>query len=150
MANWETVFEYKDGHLYWLSSRGNAKAGSKAGSITKDGYWYLQYDKRQIYAHRVVWEMHNGEIPDGLCVDHINTNKSDNRLCNLRLVTVKENGYNRNAKGYCLDKVTNKWKAYIKRDGVVYHLGYFEKESDAALAYAEAKKQYHVIKTEVA
>lgn len=44
--------------------------------------------------HRIIWETFNSEIPDGYEIDHINTIKTDNRLCNLRLVTSKENKNN--------------------------------------------------------
>ena len=47
-----------------------------------------------IGSHRIVWETFNGEIPTGYEIDHINTIRDDNRLCNLRLVTRKENMHN--------------------------------------------------------
>lgn len=46
------------------------------------------------YLHRVVWEYYNGKIPKNLMIDHINRNKSDNRIENLRLVDAKENRRN--------------------------------------------------------
>ena len=44
-----------------------------------------------VFVHRLVWETFNGEIPEGMEIDHINTIKTDNRLENLRCVTHKEN-----------------------------------------------------------
>lgn len=44
--------------------------------------------------HRFIWEAFNGEIPEGMEIDHINTNRSDNRLENLRLVSSSENKRN--------------------------------------------------------
>lgn len=46
------------------------------------------------YLHRAVWEYHYGQIPNGLMIDHINRDKTDNRIENLRLVTAKENRMN--------------------------------------------------------
>jgi hypothetical protein len=147
---WNQTLEYIDGRLHWLKSQGGAKAGSAVGCLSKDGYRVFQYRKKQWYEHRIVWEMHNGEIPDGLFIDHINRDKADNRIENLRLVTTQENGFNRGAKGYRFVEREGKWKAAIKKDGTIIHLGYFRTENEAADAYAKAKEIHHKLNTEVA
>ena len=78
--------------------------------------------------------------PDGWEVDHINGDGLDNRKCNLRLCTRSQNGANRhkvrgNFKGVCWYSRCNKWGASICHDRKRYHLGYFDKELEAAKAY---------------
>jgi len=50
--------------------------------------------KKSMVSHRFVYECFYGLIPKGLVIDHINTDKTDNRLCNLRAVSVAENNAN--------------------------------------------------------
>jgi hypothetical protein len=81
-------------------------------------------------------------LPD---VDHINRVRDDNRLENLRWVTIAENQYNRsNTKGYGYHKATKKFAARIAVNGKKYYLGIYDTESDAHEAYIAAKAIYHV------
>lgn len=69
----------------------------RAESITRDGYLYIRAtmdDRKRLHggAHRLVWQWFNGDIPDGMVVNHINGVKSDNRPENLEVVTSSENG----------------------------------------------------------
>ena len=82
--------------LVWVVNPGLQKlAGKPAGSITAKKYYRVAY-KRKIYqAHRIVWELHNGPIPKGMRIDHINRDPQDNRIENLRLATAAQNGHNR-------------------------------------------------------
>ena len=85
MSNWCDVYFYFNGVLF-------SKAKMKPlGSIRGNGYVTLGRGDKTEYAHRIVWEMHCGEIPDNMEIDHINHNNSDNRIENLRLVTKQEN-----------------------------------------------------------
>ena len=66
------------------------------GSKTDKGYLNLSVRKygskqKSYRSHRFTWECFNGEIPNGKEIDHINNNKEDNRLCNLQLLTPKQN-----------------------------------------------------------
>jgi len=83
--------------------------------------------------------------PKNMEIDHINGNGLDNRRCNLRIVTTRENGQNRHQKksskypGVCLNSGRGKkWRAYISIKGKWKHLGRFDKEEDAASAYSVA------------
>jgi hypothetical protein len=79
-------------------------------------------------------------------LDHINGNKIDNRICNLRSISTQENQFNQiKAKGYSWHKRDKKWQARIKINQKQIHLGLFEKEEDARAAYLEAKEKYHKI-----
>ena len=85
--------------LYEVSDLGNVK-GLKSGKIRKpstnhDGYLQVVLCKngkeKNYRINRLVYSAFKGTIPDGLHVNHINENKEDNRLCNLNLMTPKEN-----------------------------------------------------------
>lgn len=84
----------KDGLVYRYSTRQN-KLILCNQSTTNIGYNLVSVNKksgiRQILVHRIVWETFNGSIPNGTEIDHINTNKNDNRLENLRCVSKTEN-----------------------------------------------------------
>lgn len=71
--------------------RGGRIAGYKHGS----GYWVVRSGGVKFYAHRLVWEIFNGEIEEGLEIDHKDGNKSNNSIGNLRKVTKKVNARNR-------------------------------------------------------
>lgn len=117
------------------------------------GYRRVTWDRGKLgrvreYAHRLVWVMHNGDIPDGMMVDHINLDKSDNRIENLRLVNKSGNAQNAKWKGYCFDKRAGKWRAEIKLDGKVTWLGLHETASQARQAYLNAKRELHEFASE--
>lgn len=81
------VYNRYTGSLYWKYTISNkAIEGHIAGTLKQTGYIEIQYNKKRYYAHRIIYEMHVGIIPEGFVVDHINKNRSDNRLKNLRCV----------------------------------------------------------------
>ncbi|ATE85769.1 HNH homing endonuclease [Shigella phage Sf12] len=90
--NWNEIFEYRDGKLYWnKKTNRNIVIGSLAGSLRSGGYLRVGAKGSYHYVHRIVWEMHNGDIPEGMEIDHINGSRSDNRVENLRIVSHSEN-----------------------------------------------------------
>lgn len=93
--NWRKVFDYENGHLMWKMSNRGVKAGSVAGSKNPHGYIDVMVNRRSFKAHRIIWEMHNGVIPDGLEIDHINRQRHDNRIENLRVVSRHQNMKNK-------------------------------------------------------
>ena len=138
------LYDPVTGRLCHKANRRRVKAGSCADSTRRaDGYRQvaLRLDGKQ---YRVAWILEHGSIPDGLQVDHINGIREDNCLCNLRLVTQRENDQNRRkARGYGWNKGCSKWEAYIRVDGVRHHLGLFTSEAAARAAYLKAKARYH-------
>lgn len=151
--NWHDVFYYDNGILRWKRSYGRVKAGEPAGRILPDGYLQVNVGYRFRRVHRIVWEMFNGDIPEGMQIDHINHIRTDNRIENLRLVTCKENSKNKSRSknnrsgvtGVYFDNYSSKWKAQIKTDNGIKHLGRFLDISDAIAArkLAEEKLGYH-------
>ncbi|EKM0569584.1 HNH endonuclease [Escherichia coli] len=143
------LYDPVTGRLHHKANRRRVKTGSYADSTRRaDGYRQvaLRLDGKQyqLKAHRVAWILAHGAIPHGKQIDHINGIRDDNRLCNLRLVTQRENDQNRRkARGYSWNKGCSKWEAYIRVDGVLRHLGLFTTEAAARAAYLKAKARYH-------
>jgi hypothetical protein len=98
----------------------------------------------KIQGHQFAWYYEHGYCANEL--DHINGVKTDNRICNLRSVTHQQNNWNRvNAKGYCVIKNSNKYKAEIRLNSKKIYLGTYNSEQEARAAYLEAKEIYHKI-----
>lgn len=152
----EDYFSYANGKLYWVlrneesfkTKRGysvhkNKYAGKEAGNIGRNGYRYVRVYGKLLLAHRIIWEMFNGPIPEGMEVDHIDTNPSNNDISNLRLATSSNNKWNMNRpshntsgfKGVSLFKATGKYEAYIKFNGRKIHIGFFDTPELAHEAY---------------
>ncbi|WEL95464.1 HNH endonuclease [Escherichia virus ECH1] len=111
---WNDIPEYRDFVLYWKISTSNIsrkKIGDVAGNQMNDGYIMVQALNKRMLAHRVVWEMHNGSITNGMHIDHLNHIRNDNRIENLRLVSRTENNRNKSVKS----KQNRCFRSYIKR-----------------------------------
>lgn len=96
--NYKLVIEHlrynaESGQLVWKDSASRNR-GKVAGTLNKDGYVQILFKGESFKAHRIVWFLNVGTISD-LEIDHINGNRSDNRIENLRLVTPKQNQMNR-------------------------------------------------------
>jgi hypothetical protein len=129
MYNYHDDFEYRDGELLWKTKGKNRRLGKPAGSVRKDGYLEVSFKGNRERVHRVIWKMHNGEIPKGYVIDHIDGNPSNNLIDNLRCIPKGVNQNNRkNLKKAHFFKRTGKWYSSIRRDGKRYNLGYFETE----------------------
>lgn len=106
---------------------------------------YKEYRKHRLiyFAYNQNWNIDNNCIKTNV-IDHIDGDRLNNNIENLRNVTCQQNQWNRTkAKGYCWDNKYNKWKAQIKVNGKVKHLGYFDTEADAREAYLNVKHIYH-------
>lgn len=119
------------------------------GSVNSGGYLQLvtfnNAKNKSYLVHRLVWNAFVGEIPVGFELDHIDRDRTNNALSNLRLVTRQQNKFNSNAKGCSYSKCTKKWVAYISINKKHTHLGLFNTEAEAHTAYLAAKEIYHVI-----
>jgi len=139
------------GEFRWAISKGAAKAGSKAGTVNTNGYAVIRFYGKDRLANRLAWIMTHGELPNGLMIDHINGNKSDNRISNLRLVNRAENGFNRHStkaeSGHVgVFRSKGRWRARIHRHGKRYEIGSFDTVEEAKDAYQNTKRDLHKIK----
>lgn len=155
-SNFNDIFEVlgydpKTGLFTWLegTKMGRRGKGQVAGTLC-NGYIHICYKRKFYYAHRLAWLYVYGKLPDGV-IDHINGNKSDNRILNLRDVTNSQNLQNQTKGqrgnkilGVSWCKIKNKWRARIKADGKQLLIGYFDNTEDAEQAYLKAKAKLHI------
>lgn len=124
-----SILEYRDGMLFHKVNRGKAKKGNRAGNDC-NLYRSLGINKVVYYEHRIVFYIQNGWCPD--YIDHINGNKQDNRIENLRSATAEQNTHNARAKqsasgvkGITFDRRVSRWTARLRYEGKRKHLGNF-------------------------
>lgn len=126
-----TDFTYSDGKFL--------KNGKEVGHISNHGYRRFKINGKNYLIHRLIYKMHNPEfdLSSELVIDHINRNRLDNRIENLRAVTKAENNRNHDLpKGVSYCKQTGKWKAIHPR-----WLGRFDTEQEALDAVNAARAE---------
>lgn len=133
------------GKFAWKVSRGTKKKGAEAGTIRLDGYIAIQLNGKKIQAASIAWYLTHGYWPK--LVDHINRNKQDNRLVNLREATSSQNGVNRGRtqkSGYRGVYPSNsKWIAKITVNKVPVYLGTFDTPEEAHAEYVKQSRHYN-------
>ena len=132
-----------------IRTSNRVKVGDVAGFLRHDGYIGICVHRGWFLAHRLAWLHVHGEWPAKF-LDHINGDRSDNRITNLRKATNAENKQNSlrphvdNKTGYlgvCHDK--EKFKAQICINGRIRYIGCFPTPEAAHAAYLEAKRRLH-------
>lgn len=146
----QTIFSYKNGSLYWKVSTSKAiKVGFEAGSITPHGYRVIQLNNKIYKAHRLIYLMHNGHFPNQ--IDHIDGNKLNNKIENLREVTNAQNQCNitkrsNNTSGFknvYLHKKTNKWQVRLQVNGRPKCFGLYHDIDYAKFVSDAMRNKYH-------
>jgi hypothetical protein len=147
------LFEYNDGELYWKKRPSKksvkVKPGNKAGTLCNNFYCQIRINGEYYYSHRIIFAMFHGFFPNS--VDHIDGNRSNNKIENLRQATQTQNNYNAfmrsdNTSGYknvYWDKRSNKWLVTVKVEQKTKHIGYFKNINMANNAAILARKQYY-------
>lgn len=151
MENWIKVNDYDI--MYEVSDMGQIRnsKGKTLGSIGSDGYVHLITKKSGKYVnvrvHKIIWKAFKGDVPDGYEIDHINGNKSDNRINNLQLLNHKDNTIkslktSSGIIGINWDKTKQRWSAQITLNGKRYKVGHRKTIEDALFVYNEAQRIY--------
>ena len=156
----DDISEYKNiigYNKYMISKNGRifSLKGTTAKEIipTKGSGGYLSVGLRKDghvsskLLHRLVYQVFIGEIPNDMVIDHIDRNKFNNKLDNLRLVTLSQNQINsnrtENASG--VSNVDGKFRARIGINGRKKHIGYFNTKEEARQAYLKEKNKHHIM-----
>lgn len=143
------MFEYRDGNLYRKISLGRTKSGDKVGFVNGKGYVAVNIDNKCIGLHRIIWMMQHGEMP--LLIDHIDGNRQNNKISNLRLADRFGNAQNKRmhrnntsgVKGVSWHTKANKWRAQIVCNRQNYDCGLFEDIDDAKEFIGLARDMLH-------
>ena len=144
------LFEYLDGEIYYKVSRSRNKAGSKAGTYRPhDNAYQVIINGKHYLTHRIVFMMHNGYLPQ--FVDHIDRNRSNNKIENLREATLEQNAQNAKirkdatsgVKGVSWSKVDKAWRVRVQANNQRKDFGGFKDLELAELVAMEARHKYH-------
>jgi hypothetical protein len=145
------LFEYRDGVLFWKSTRSTRKdiIGKKVGSPNSGGYLITKINGQQFLVHRIIYQMFNGEMPNTL--DHIDGNRINNKIENLRPATLLQNAYNKKnylnnktgIKGVSFNRQCGKYFARCQVNKKQNWLGFFETSEQAENAVQKFRKQHH-------
>jgi hypothetical protein len=134
-----------------IATSPNTKVGEKVGTRHRTGYEYAMLDYETFATHRLAWFYVYGVMPT-YDIDHINGDKTNNRISNLRDVKFKTNMQNEvkarktNKSGYLgvhWRKERCKWVAQLMVNGKHKRFGSFDTPEQAYKAYLEAKRKYH-------
>lgn len=141
-------------HVEYDPATGKFWWKDEPGCISTNGYRYIRVKGKMRLAHRMAWTIYYGEEPDGM-VDHINGDRLDNRIENLRIADYSQNSANarrhsRNTSGFKgASKVlkkgrwTGRWQASITVRNKQMNLGYFDTAEQAHEAYLDAARKHH-------
>ena len=143
-------YDAETGKIFWKLNKGSTgKAGNEAGG-QNCGYLRMKLNRKSYKAHRIAWLLTYGSWPVDQ-IDHINGNKKDNRLANLRNVSNRENSRNKKIYknntsgtiGVSFDKSKQGYVASIMINGKHKNLGVFKNKEEAIAARAAANIKYN-------
>ena len=137
------LFEYKDGNLYWKpviksKNRPSVRNGRVVGTVVGNGYLNVNINKQRYPVHRLIFLMFHNYLPEE--VDHINNNKQDNHIENLRAANTQTNKYNTllsrhntsGIKGVSWHKTIKKWRCSLSFNNRIKQVYGFTSKEDAA------------------
>jgi hypothetical protein len=144
------LLEYKQGVLIAKTKYADKVIVGKAvGCMNSLGYIQVRIKNKTYYAHRLVFLYHHGFLPES--VDHIDGNKSNNRIENLRAASLHQNNYNvktpqsnkSGVKNVHWNKKNNNWNVTLAANNKSMYFGAFDDLELASLVAQEARNLYH-------
>ena len=133
-------YNHATGILYSRTRSCQWKIGRR-GSVNAEGYYQRKIDQRYYYEHRLIWMYVYGVDPGNYLVDHIDGDRSNNRLSNLRLVNSQKNNRHRNS---IICSPNGKWTALLNHKGRQVILGSFGSKQEARDAFFKAKDDLYL------
>lgn len=148
------IHDDEAGVLRWRHDTKRHKAGEIAGRRTPGVYGILRINNRAYVLHRLIWLYVHGRWPEwpNMVIDHINHDRQDNRLCNLREIPYEDNHHNLPPRkaghpnghvGVFWSKRQGKWGARIAARRKMIHLGTFETKEEAIAARKAGELKHH-------
>jgi|DEB19_MinimDraft_3_1074340.scaffolds.fasta_scaffold00913_11 hypothetical protein len=151
----DSVFKIDETSPSGLRWKKGKSTGLKAGGIRNGQYWFVKYKGECWSCQRIIWMLAFQQDPGIMEIDHIDQNKQNNKLENLRLASKASNCHNRQLcqeiknkktskyKGVYWHKPRNRWRARIVVRRKAIELGRYINEIDAAKAYDRAAKKFY-------
>lgn len=145
-----SLFEYVDGDLIWkITKSKRSKIGDKVGHLGSGGYKTVRIDYKSFKVHRIIFLYHHGYLP--LEVDHIDGDKLNNKIQNLRPTTKTQNQWNSKTpitnksgvKGVSWSKSNKKWHVSVGQNGKTFGRKHFEDLNEAKLYVENLRKKLH-------
>ena len=143
------TYDKETGKLYWKAARQGVTVGKEAGALDKNGYSILRINYKRYRTHRVVFLMHKGYLP--VVLDHIDGDRANNRLDNLRPASLHQNQYNRKLnnnnktgfKGVSYNAKQKMFIAAINHQGQRISLGSYNTPEEADKVVRAAREELH-------
>jgi hypothetical protein len=141
----------ESGELRWRKGNNRkVKVGDLVGKVNTTGYRCTKIGGKYYLLHRICWALHYGEDPHPLPVDHMDGDKLNNRINNLRTVTYTENSLNRkllttNTSGHRgVTMIRGKWRARGTLHGRITDLGSYDCKEDAITARLNFERENNI------
>jgi hypothetical protein len=148
-ADLREFFDYKNGELFWIQCKGTAKSGQKSGNLSQDGYLNSRFYGTSYRTHRLIYLWHYGYIPKEL--DHIDGNKLNNKIENLRPANRMQNSHNTKipntnksgTKGVSWIKRLQKWVVQLQVNNKKMYFGLYNDVDYAIFVANTMRYKYH-------
>ena len=143
-------FQYEDGKLFWKKRSANRTVvGSQISFVENTGYIRVRFKGKHYGIHQIIFLMHYGYIPEH--VDHVDGEKLNNKIENLRAATKSENALNKKVRCDSASGIKNvhwyeplkKWRVAVSINKKRKHIGYFDDLELAELVSIEAREKFH-------